>query len=133
MKNDLVKVALTNLAGRPEFSDYKDLIRKVDSSKVSIDKDGKANVSLGENKTLTIDLSHSKVSSALYGDTKMTTAEQAVCVNVAVLYEPAISGIIMDEGKMVGAPEMDITDNETVMLPEVSANQIAPLAAVARK
>ena len=63
----------------------------------------------------------------------MTTAEQAVCVNVAVLYEPSIAGTIVDGGKMVGAPEMDITDNETVMLPEVSANQIAPLAVMARK
>lgn len=133
MKNDLVKVALTNLAGCDNFKDYKTLIENIDSSKVSINKDGKATIDLGDNKTLTIDLSKSKVSSALYGDTNMTTAEQAVCVNVAVLYEPSIAGTIVDGGKMVGAPEMDITDNETVMLPEVSANQIAPLAVMARK
>lgn len=132
MGKDLVKIALTNLASRKEFASYKDAINKVDPSKVTLTT-GKATVDLGGEKTLTIDLSASKVYSALYGDTAMTSAEQAVCVNVATLYEPSVAGTITENGKTTSAPDMDITDSDTVMLPEVRTSQVAILGAVPNK
>lgn len=63
---------------------------------------------------------------------KSGTKEQAVCVNVAVLYEPSVAGVITDNGKATQAPEMEIIGSDTVMLPEVSTNQMTILGAVAR-
>lgn len=89
---------------------------------------------IGNNRTLTIDLSGSRVFSALYGDTKMNsgTKEQAVCVNVAVLYEPRVAGVITDNGKATQVPEMEIIGSDIVMTPSVSTNTVSILGAAPR-
>lgn len=116
---DLMKIALTNLAARPEFTEYKAAIANLDSTKIILGADGKVSLALPEDKVLHVDLSGSTVYSALYGDTKMNNDEksQAVCVNVGLLLEPSVSGSItgieMVDGEKkpikVSAPEMDIS------------------------
>lgn len=64
---------ITNLAGRKEFSAFKGEIERIDLSKIVIDKtSGKIGIKLDNDRTLTIDVSATKVYSALFGDTGMT-------------------------------------------------------------
>jgi repressor of nif and glnA expression len=84
---------------------------------------------------LTIDLSASTVSSALYGDTTMNNNEnsQGVCVNVGLLLEPKVAGTITEKGKPpVAVPQMVIEESDTVMPGDVSQTSTSVTGVIAQ-
>ncbi len=111
--DDLKKLAITNIANREEFAAYKNEILSADLSKLDVGKDGKMTLNLKDGWILTIDLSATIVSSALYGDTSMNNNWQwdAVCINVALLVEPKVSAIITggNDNKTISTPSLTIT------------------------
>lgn len=71
-----------------------DELISMDSTKFAPAADGTISVALSGERTLRLDLSKSKVSSALYGEVE-PKKHNAVCLNVATLIEPFISGTIL--------------------------------------
>ncbi len=74
-------------------SDIGKEIAQTDGTKFKPDQSGKITISLSGDRKLHLDLSQSKISSALYGQVE-PGKQNAVCLNVATLIEPKLSGEI---------------------------------------
>ena len=104
-----------------KFGKDSEIGKALESSKPGVflpDAQGKISVYLSGGRTLKLDLSESKISSALYGEVMPDGKQNAVCLNVATLIEPKIKGEIWGRKDTIvpGTPfESEISISDTIV------------------